>query len=167
MPETAVVEIAGAALEVELGELLRAADQADPAAPPHWKLSSPPEWEATESLRVITAAFGETGLLIVIARPAGAGGIDEDVVAALRFGPAGPEPIEETLVSSEYDPDGALRRIGAELWPGAGIARRLAADRTGELVESADDGMRREAVAMAFRLDGTAGAGLHELVRAS
>jgi hypothetical protein len=167
MAEAARIEIAGAALEVELGEALRAADQADPAGEPHWRLAETPDWESIESLRVLTAAFGETALLIVIARPAGAEGTDEEAVAGLRLSPAGAEAIEETLVSTEYDADGAVRRVGAELWPGAGIARRLAADRSGEPVESAADGVRREAVAMAFRLDGVAGSGMHELLRAA
>jgi hypothetical protein len=163
--EAVRLSVAGAALEWEPGELLRGADLADPAGPATWTVTANCDWGSIESLRVITASFGDTAMAIAIARPTGAAGSDADRVAAIRLTPAGSERAEQALVSTEYDSGGAVRRIGVELWPESGVASRVAADRSGELVAGAADGLRREVTPMAFRLDGEAGTGLHELVR--
>lgn len=165
MAEKVGLTVSGATLEWEPGELLRGADRADPAGPAVWVLAGRCDWTSIESLRVISASFGDTAVAIAIARPAGAAGADTDRVAGIRLAPSGPESVDEALVSTEYDSNGAVRRIGVELWPESGVARRLAADRAGEPGTTAADGLRREATPMAFRLDGEPGTGLHELIR--
>ena len=164
MTEKVGLTVAGATLEWEPGELLRGADRADPAGPAAWVLAGGCDWTSIESLRVISASFGDTAVVIAIARPAGAAGADTDAVAGLRLAPSGPESLDGVLVSTEYDSIGAVRRLGAELWPESGIARRLAADRAGDPGTTAADGLRREVTPMAFRLDGEPGTGLHELL---
>jgi hypothetical protein len=156
---------AGPRVEWEPSALLRSADAADASADPAWELTGDPDWERLDSLRVISGSFGESGLAIVIARPAGAATPDADEVAVAFLGPAGPETTEEVFVSSEYDPDGRLRRIGVELWAEPGHARRIAADRSGDAVVSEAGGTVREATPMEFRLAGERGGGLHELLR--
>lgn len=165
MAERVSLTVSGATVGWEPGELLRGADRADPAGPAAWALGKDCDWTSIESLRVISASFGDTAVAIAIARPAGAAGPDSDSVAGIRLAPVGPESLDEALVSTEYDSDGSVRRIGVELWPESGVARRLAADRAGEPGTTAADGLRREATPMAFRLDGEAGTGLHELIR--
>lgn len=156
----------GPVVEWELPALLRSADAADPKARPSWHAGELP-WDQLESVRVIGASFDELALAAVVARPAGAANPDEDRIAVALVREAGPEEISEALLSTEYDPDGHVRRIGLELWPeAAGVgARRLAADRTGDPASSTVDGTSRDATPMAFRLDGKQGTGLHELLR--
>jgi hypothetical protein len=158
----------GPVLEWELPVLLRSADAADPKAGPSWRVGEL-QWDGLESVRVIGASFDDLALAAVVARPAGATSHGDDRVAVALVGDTGPEEISEALLSTEYDPDGHVRRIGIELWPeAAGVgAHRLAADRTGDPASSTVDGASREATPMAFRLDGKQGSGLHELLRPS
>ena len=155
----------GPEVEWELPVLLRSADAADPKAAPTWRADDL-EWSEIASLRVIAAAFDDFALAAVAARPATAANPDEDRVAVALVGEPGPEEIAEALLSTEYDADGRVRRIGIEIWPeAAGVgARRLAADRSGDAAASELDGAVREATPMAFHLDGKAGTGLHELL---
>lgn len=155
----------GGTVEWDLASLLRAADAADAAAEPAWELAGEPDWERLEWLRVISASFGETGLAMVVSRPAGAATPDSDAVTVVYLAPTGPEAADEAFVSTEYDSEGRVRRIGVELWPQIGGARRIAADRSGDPVVAEAGGIRRETTPMAFRLDGERGSGLHELVR--
>jgi hypothetical protein len=156
----------GPEVEWELPVLLRSADAADPKAAPVWRADAMP-WGELASFRVICASFDDSALAAVVARPASAANPDEDRIAVAVVGEAGPEEIAEALLSTEYDPDGQVRRIGIELWPEAGGvgARRLAADRSGDPSSGALDGATREVTPMAFRLDGQRGSGLHELLR--
>ena len=163
-----VVRIAppgGPEVEWELPVLLRSADAADPKAGPVWRAAEVP-WGELASVRVIAASFDDHALAAVVARPAGATNPDEDRIAVALVGEPAPQEIGEALLSSEYDADGHVRRIGIEIWPettGVG-ARRLAADRTGEAATSELDGAVREVTPMAFHLDGKTGTGLHELL---
>ena len=158
----------GPVVEWELPALLRSADAADPKAGPSWQAGEIP-WDGLESVRVIEASFDDLALAAVVVRPAGATNHHEDRIAVALVREAGPEEISEALLSTEYDPDGGVRRIGIELWPeAAGVgAQRLAADRTGDPASSTVDGASRDATPMTFRLDGKQGSGLHELLRPS
>ena len=62
----------GLAIEWPVDALMRAADTADPAAPPVWELAGELDWDEIESLRFLTGAVGETALAVVAVRPAGA-----------------------------------------------------------------------------------------------
>lgn len=163
MPEVVRLELGpGLRVEWELATLMRAADSADPSGPTGW--SAEVEWSGLESLRLISCAAGEEAMAIAVARPRGAEHHDADLLAGVRAGAAGVEGAEEVLLSTEYDPDGQVRRIGVELWLAGGSATRVAADRSGEGVASSLEGLVREATPMSFRLGGAGGAGLHELI---
>lgn len=135
-----------------------------PQSAPVWRLDGEPDWDAIESLRLISAAFEDGRMLALVAtRPARAEGHDETHLRGALVQADG-EVVElaDALLSTEYDADGAPSRIGLELYtyPDA-IPLRVAADRAGE--GSGGDGGRR-AIPMSFRLEGSQGAGLLELV---
>jgi hypothetical protein len=68
--------------------------------------------------RSIGIAFADGGLLALSAvRRRGAGGHGDETVAAVLCGPDGaPVEVSETLLSTEYGPDGVQRRATLELW---------------------------------------------------
>ena len=68
--------------------------------------------------RSIGIVFSDGGLLALTAvRPPGSGGHGEEQVAAMLCGPDGaPVEVSETLLSTEYGPDGIQRRATLELW---------------------------------------------------
>jgi hypothetical protein len=68
--------------------------------------------------RSIGIVFADGGLLALSAvRPQGAGGHGEEAVGAVICGPDGaPVDVAETLLSTEYGPDGVQRRATLELW---------------------------------------------------
>ena len=68
--------------------------------------------------RSIGIVFADGGLLALSAvRPQGAGGHGEEAVSAVLCGPDGaPVDVSETLLSTEYGPDGVQRRATLELW---------------------------------------------------
>jgi hypothetical protein len=155
----------GFAVEWELDGLMRAADSADAGAPPAWELRGDPDWERTESLRLIVGAAGDSALAVAVARPAGAPDHGSDGVAVALIGPDGADRADEALLSTEYDPEGRVRRLGIELWLEDGVGKRIAADRTGEPATGAEAGLLRETTPLAMRFDGERGGGLHELIR--
>ncbi|MDX6608643.1 MAG: hypothetical protein QOF85_568 [Solirubrobacterales bacterium] len=68
--------------------------------------------------RSIGIVFSDGGLLALsAARPLGASGHGDETVAAVLCGPDGaPVDVSETLLSTEYGPDGVQRRATLELW---------------------------------------------------
>lgn len=155
----------GLAVEWDLDALMRAADAADPSASPSWELTGEPDWERTESLRLIVGAAGDQGLALAAARPAGARDHSADAVAVALIGPEGTDSASEALLSTEYDPSGRMRRLGVEVWLEGGAGKRIAADRSGEPAETEAGRLRREATPLSVRFDGESGTGLHDLVR--
>jgi hypothetical protein len=159
------LELGGAlAVEWDLDALMRAADSADPAAPPAWELIGLPDWEQTASLRLIVGAAGDQGLAVAVARPAGARDHSADEVTVALIGPEGSDTAEDVLLSTEYDPAGRMRRLGVELWLEGGAGKRIAADRSADPTGADGDGLRREATPLAVRFDGESGTGLHDLL---
>jgi hypothetical protein len=145
---------------------VRALGAADPSAPPDpvWRLDGELDWDAVDSLRVVSAAFEDGRLLALVAvLPTGAAGHDEAVLRGALVEPDG-EVLElaEALLSMEYAADGSPSRIGLELYtdPEA-VPLRVAADR--EQAEAAAKGARA-VIPMTFRMEGARGAGLLELV---
>jgi hypothetical protein len=134
-------------------------------APPAWRLEPGPDWERVSALRLISATFDDGALLAVAAlRPRGAAGHDADAVGAILVSPEGEvtRP-HEALLSTEYGPDGSARRLGLELYEdNAGPPVRIAADR----IANAGDGAAGGWTALALRMDGTPGTGLHQLIEA-
>jgi hypothetical protein len=141
------------------------ADDGNGAAPPSpWEFEAEPDWDRLDSIRLVSALFDDGGALGLAAlRPRDARGHDEDVVVARLVNAEGEQAtISEALVSLEYDADGAPRRLGLELWMDPDSSPlRIAADRAGERARASE----RESVPMRFRLDGTGGAGLYEILR--
>lgn len=68
--------------------------------------------------RSIGIVFADGGLLALSAmRPTQAAGHGEETIAAVLCGPDGaPVDVSETLLSTEYGPDGVQRRVTLELW---------------------------------------------------
>ena len=153
---------AGAAVEWAPDALRALAGAEDPTSA--WRLESEPDWEAIESLRVVSAAFEDGRLLaLVAARPARAAGHDEQRPRGVLIEPDG-ELVElvEALLSTEYDSTGAPSRIGLELFTDPdSVPLRVAADRVRPGAQTASG---RTAIPMAFRLEGALGDGLLELV---
>ncbi len=144
-------------------DAVRALADDDSRQQPAWRLDGAlaPEFSA---LRVVSGATSDgTLLLLCAARPEAAAHHDEDAVAAVLISPEGaPEAVEEALVSIEYAADGGIRRLGLELYKeGDDYPVRGAGDATG----AEADGERRDVAELAFRLDGSAGAALYEIVR--
>ena len=154
-----VLEIDGARIEWS-PDALRTLASGEPAEAA-WRLEGDVDWEAVESLGVVSAAFEDGRLLALVAsRPAGAEGHDAAAPRGVLVQADG-EIVElaEALLSTEYDSEGAPRRIGLELYPElGGIPLRVAADR----VSPARLDAVASAPAMSFRLEGESGAGLFE-----
>jgi len=147
-------------------DAVRALANDDAHPQPAWRLDGAlaPGFSA---LRVVSGATADgTLLLLCAARPEAAAHHDEDAVAAVLVSPEGePEAVEEALVSTEYAADGAIRRLGLELYKeGDDYPVRGAGDATGGGAAAAE-GERRDVAELAFRLDGSAGAALYEVVR--
>jgi hypothetical protein len=139
--------------------------EGEPTSSP-WALESQPDWDGLEGIRLVSAHFEDGGALgFVAVRPVAARGHGDDVVVARLIDAEGEETTtSDALLSVEYDAAGAPRRLGLEVWPEPDAAPlRVAADRDANAGAPQADG--REAVAMSFRLQGTPGAGLFEVLR--
>jgi hypothetical protein len=158
-PEPEIISVEAAGSDVRL--------RWSPGSPDSpWELSSQPDWDRVEGIRLVSAAFDDGAALgVVTVRPRDARGHGDDSVAArLRDADGIHTASTEALISVEYDPARLPRRLGIELWPESDSPPfRIAADR------GADDGHHeaggRTAVPMIFRLDGIEGRGLYETLR--
>lgn len=118
--------------------------------------------------RSIGIVFADGGLLALSAvRPAGAGGHGDEQVAAVLCGPDGaPVEVAETLLSTEYGPDGVQRRATLELWVDGEEGQPVRG--AGTLISSARvDRPGIDSVIAFFRwsLEGREGLGHYELAR--
>lgn len=117
------------------------------------------------ALRVISGATRDGALLLLCAaRPEGASNHDEELVTAAVVSPEGDtHRIEEALVSTQYAADGAIRRLGLELYKeGDDYPVRGAGDATSTGGESG-----RDVAELDFRLDGSAGTARYDILRAA
>jgi hypothetical protein len=167
-PEPAVVsiELAAGAEPIRLRlDTPTDADKGDHPVP-RWTLESEPDWDGLEGIRLVSAGFDDGGALAFAAvRPRAAPGHGDDIAVA-RFIDAEDEETttSDALLSVEYDAEGVPRRIGLEVWPEPDSAPlRVAANRDDDVDPRPANG--REVVPMTFRLDGTSGAGLYEVLR--
>ena len=118
--------------------------------------------------RSIGIAFSDGGLLALSAvRPETAEGHGEEVVAAVLCGPDGaPAEVAETLLSTEYGPDGVQRRATLELWVDAEDGQPLRG--AGTLISASTvshPGLRAEIAFFRWSLEGREGLGHYEVVR--
>jgi hypothetical protein len=126
---TLALAVDGTAIELDLAALAAGEPAVDPA-----RLSSALAGGSWELARALSASFDDGMLVAVIAlRPAGAGGHGEEAVTGILARAGEPAVLDETLISVEYDPEGAPRRIGLELYEGPdSLPMRIAGDRAGD-----------------------------------
>jgi hypothetical protein len=118
--------------------------------------------------RSIGIAFSDGGLLALSAvRPEAAQGHGEEVVAVVLCGPDGaPAEVAETLLSTEYGPDGVQRRATLELWLDGDQGQPLRG--AGTLISASSvqhPGLRAEIAFFRWSLEGRVGLGHYEVVR--
>jgi hypothetical protein len=119
--------------------------------------------------RSIGIAFSDGGLLALSAvRPERAEGHGDETVAVVLCGPDGaPVEVSETLLSTEYGPDGVQRRATLEMWLDDEEGQPL---RGGGTLISAQTvshpGLRAEIAFFRWSLEGREGLGHYEVVRA-
>jgi hypothetical protein len=138
---------------------------ADEARSP-WSVEGEVDWGRAEALRLVSALFEDGRELAVAAiRPRDAAGHDAETLGSHLVEDGEAVAVEEALLSTEYDAGGLPRRLGLELWlDSERPPLRVSADRDGEPRVSGE-GIRRQTTRMSFRLGGTAGSGLYEVLR--
>jgi hypothetical protein len=118
--------------------------------------------------RSIGVVFADGGLLALSAvRPDGSKGHGEEAVAAVLCGPDGaPVDVSETLLSTEYGPDGVQRRATLELWladedtqPVRGAGSLISASQVSH------PGMTGTVAFFRWTLEGREGLGHYEILR--
>jgi hypothetical protein len=119
--------------------------------------------------RSIGIVFSDGGLLALSAtRPHGAGEHGDEQVATVLCDPDGaPVEVSETLLSTEYGPDGVQRRATLELWIDEDEGQPLRG--AGSLISAAEVRQGGQIAQIAFfrwSLEGREGLGHYELVRA-
>ncbi len=120
--------------------------------------------------RSIGIVFSDGGLLALSAvRAPGASEHGEEQVAAVLCGPDGaPVEVSETLLSTEYGPDGVQRRATLELWTDGDDGQPLRGG--GTLISSARvqrPGMDSDLAFFRWSVEGREGLGHYEVVRES
>lgn len=116
-------------------------------------------------LRVLSAVLKSGKVLVLAAvRPAGASGHGEELIGAAIADDDGVSTFDEALLSTEYDGDGSVRRIGLELGrEGEDYPVRAAGDTT-ESRAGDRDGLSVACFELRFRLDGSEGDALYEIL---
>ncbi|HVQ57893.1 MAG TPA: hypothetical protein VMS60_03190 [Solirubrobacterales bacterium] len=120
--------------------------------------------------RSIGVVFSDGGLLALTATlPGGGEAHGEEEVAAVLCEPDGaPLQFEETLLSTEYGPDGVQRRATLELWPDTDEMRPLRG--AGTLINSVSVRRQNLDSQIAFfrwSVEGREGLGTYEVARAA
>lgn len=125
------------------------------------RTSGSTDWDRVELVRSLTAALDDGSLLVVAsARPAGAPGHgDEQATGVLVDPDRSLVRFDESLISTEYDPDRHPRRVGVELWSADGDA--VAVRGAGTAFASAAG-----TTFLRFTLDGKPGTARYELTKA-
>lgn len=118
--------------------------------------------------RSIGIVFADGGLLALSAvRPERGGGHGEEAVGAVICGPDGaPIDVSETLLSTEYGPDGVQRRATLELWLDGEDAQPLRG--AGTLISAAavnHPGLTGTIAFFRWSVEGREGLGHYEVVR--
>jgi hypothetical protein len=118
--------------------------------------------------RSIGIVFSDGGLLALSAvrRPGASEHGEEDVTAVLCHPDGAPAEVSETLLSTEYGPDGVQRRTTLELWIDGEEAQPLRG--AGSLISAAEVRQGGQVAQIAFfrwSVEGREGLGHYELVR--
>jgi hypothetical protein len=165
MSEVVAIEFtspSGEALRFEWPvEALRALGGADEE--PTWSLGGELDWDELKRVRVLSGRLGD-GLAVAAAEllPRGAEGHGEGPIAGILLADGESEELTEILLSTEYGPESAPRRLGLELYrAGAEIPLRIAGDaKGGESTESG--GVRNDRVIFELRWGSVDGVGVLE-----
>jgi hypothetical protein len=160
------IDPAGEPLRIEWSaEALASLVAPTPDLEPVWTLSGELDWDEVEGLRILSARLAPERLLAIAAlRPRQAGGHGDEVVAGAIGDGESFEQLEEVLFSSEYGPDGQLRRIGLELYrEGGGMAIRVAGDALGSAWDIQGK-VRRDTAAFELRSAGDQGVGILDVL---
>jgi hypothetical protein len=118
--------------------------------------------------RSIGIVFSDGGLLALSAvRPAGSAEHGDEQVAAVLCGADGaPVEVSETLLSTEYGPDGVQRRATLELWTDGDEGQPLRG--AGTLISAAEvshPGLTGTVAFFRWSVEGREGLGHYEVVR--
>lgn len=118
--------------------------------------------------RSIGIVFSDGGLLALSAvRPRESSGHGDEQVTAVVCGPDGaPVEVSETLLSTEYGPDGVQRRAALELWIDSEEGQALRG--AGSLISSVQarrPGLVSEIAFFRWSVEGRDGLGHYELIR--
>jgi hypothetical protein len=165
--ELEFVDPAGDALRIAWSaEAIASFDPAVTGEGPAWHLGGELDWDEVAELRVLTGRLGESRLIAAAAlRPADAAGHGDEVVAGATGGVETLERLAETLISTEYGPDGSPRRVGLELYRNDGaMPLRVAGDVTG-LATSTEGAVARTSAALELRASGDLGVGALDILR--
>ena len=122
---------AGEPLRIEWStEALAGMVTPDAGAEPAWRIGGELDWDEVAGLRIVSGRLGAERLLAVAAlRPREAGGHGDELVAGALGDPEGFGQLDEVLLSTEYGPERAVRRIGLELYlDDTGLPIRVAGD---------------------------------------
>jgi hypothetical protein len=119
--------------------------------------------------RSIGVVFSDGGLLALSAvRPHGSSEHGDEEVATVLCGPDGaPVEVSETLLSTEYGPDGVQRRVTLELWTDGEEGQPLRG--AGTLISAAQvrrPGLVADIAFFRWSVEGRDGLGHYEVVRA-
>lgn len=120
--------------------------------------------------RTIGIVFSDGGLLALSAvrPPDAAGHGDEEVAAVLCSADGAPVEVSETLLSTEYGPDGVQRRATLELWVGDEEEEQPLRG-AGTLISAASvdhTGLRGRIAFFRWSVEGREGLGHYEVVEA-
>jgi hypothetical protein len=129
-----------------------------------WSLSGELDWDKVAAVRVFSGSVEDGGLAIAAIRPANAAGHGQEAIAGVLVNDDGVERLDEILLSTELDGEGAVRRIGLELYRAdSSIPLRIAGDATGS--EATQDGaVTRTSTAFELRAAGATGTGRLEIL---
>jgi hypothetical protein len=132
-----------------------------------WELEGELDWDEIETVRVLTARFDDGRCLALAAiHPVGSEGHGADAVAGVLVSDGETAALAEALMSTEYDPDGEIRRVGLELYREEdGLPLRVAADVTASH-QQVDGGVVHRRIALAARAGGP-GVGLLDVMTAA
>jgi hypothetical protein len=127
-------------------------------------MSAHPEQALRRSIGVV---FADGGLLALSAvRPQGSGEHGDEQVTAVLCDPDGaPVEVSETLLSTEYGPDGVQRRATLELWTDGEAGQPLRG--AGTLISAAEVRQADQVSQVAFfrwSVEGREGLGHYEVV---
>jgi hypothetical protein len=130
-----------------------------------WRLDGEIDWDEVEALRVLAAGLGDGRAVALAAlRPAGAPGHGDELVAGVLVSDGEVEELAETLISTEYGPDGLPRRVGLELYrTDDPVPLRVAAD-VQEATAGTGGALKDVRAALTVRRDGHTAAGAFEIL---